>query len=60
MDEPGTALDDNNLNGFIKILDMIKSYFKTVLIISHLDTLKECVDGQIIINNANGYANIQY
>jgi exonuclease SbcC len=59
MDEPGTALDENNLHGFIKILDMIKSYFKTVLIISHLDVLKECVDGQIIINRKGDYAFIE-
>ena len=56
MDEPGTALDETNLQGFVKILDMIKSYFKTVLIISHLDVLKECVDGQIIINKKGDYA----
>lgn len=59
MDEPGTALDENNLQGFIKMLDMIKNYFKTVLIISHLDALKECVDRQIIINDKNGYAFVE-
>jgi exonuclease SbcC len=59
MDEPGTALDESNLQGFIKILDMIKSYFKTVLIISHLDVLKECVDGQIVINKKGDYAFIE-
>ena len=59
MDEPGTALDESNLQGFIKILDMVKSYFKTVLIISHLDVLKECVDGQILINRKGDYAFIE-
>jgi DNA repair exonuclease SbcCD ATPase subunit/DNA repair exonuclease SbcCD nuclease subunit len=59
MDEPGTALDESNLQGFVKILDMIKSYFKTVLIISHLDVLKECVDGQILINKKGEYAFVE-
>ena len=50
LDEPGTALDEENMQGFIDILDLIKSYFKTVLLISHLDSLKDCVDMQITID----------
>ena len=30
LDEPGTALDAENLEGFVRILEMVKSYFKTV------------------------------
>jgi DNA repair exonuclease SbcCD ATPase subunit len=56
LDEPGTALDEENMEGFIRILDMVKSYFKTVILISHLDSLKDCVDQQIIIDKNNGYA----
>jgi len=56
LDEPGTALDEENMQGFIAILDLIKSYFKTVLLISHLDSLKDCVDMQITIDKKNGYA----
>ena len=56
LDEPGTALDEENMEGFVRILDMIKGYFKTVLLISHLDGLKDCVDMQINIEKRNGYA----
>ena len=56
LDEPGTALDEENMEGFVRILDMIKGYFKTVLLISHLDSLKDCVDMQINIEKRNGYA----
>jgi DNA repair exonuclease SbcCD ATPase subunit len=59
LDEPGTALDEENMQGFVDILDLIKSYFKTVLLISHLDSLKDCVDAQIVIDKKNGYAFIQ-
>jgi DNA repair exonuclease SbcCD ATPase subunit/DNA repair exonuclease SbcCD nuclease subunit len=59
LDEPGTALDEENMQGFIDILDLIRSYFKTVLLISHLDSLKDCVDMQITIDKKNGYAFIQ-
>jgi DNA repair exonuclease SbcCD nuclease subunit/ABC-type dipeptide/oligopeptide/nickel transport system ATPase component len=58
LDEPGTALDEENMEGFTRILDMVKGYFKTVLLISHLDTLKDCVDMQISIERKNGYAHV--
>ena len=56
LDEPGTDLDEDNLEGFIRILDMIKSAFKTVLLISHLDSLKDCADTTIEIERQEGLA----
>ena len=56
LDEPGTSLDAENMEGFISILDMIKTQFKTVLLISHLDSLKDIVDHQISIEKTNGRA----
>ena len=56
LDEPGTALDEENMEGFVRILDMIKTQFKTVLLISHLDSLKDTVDTQIMIEKKKGYA----
>lgn len=58
LDEPGTALDEENMEGFVRILDMVKGYFKTVLLISHLDSLKDCVDTQIVIDKQDGFAYI--
>ena len=61
LDEPGTALDEENMEGFIRILDMIKTQFKTVILISHLESLKDCVDSQIMIEKDNaGYAHVQH
>ena len=59
LDEPGTALDADNMEGFIRILDMVKTQFKTVLLISHLDSLKDIVDQQIFIDKKDGFASIQ-
>ena len=42
----------------IVILDMIKGYFKTVILISHLDSLKDCVDMQINIEKKAGFAHV--
>ena len=58
LDEPGTALDEENMEGFIRLLQLIKIYFKNVLLISHLDSLKDCVDMQIMIDKKGGFAKI--
>ena len=56
LDEPGTALDENHLQTFTQLLDILKSQFKTILVISHLDSLKDVVDTTIDIDNKEGFA----
>ncbi len=56
MDEPGTALDAENMEGFIRILDMDKNYYDVVLLISHMDALKDVADTIITIDKKDGYA----
>jgi DNA repair exonuclease SbcCD ATPase subunit/DNA repair exonuclease SbcCD nuclease subunit len=56
LDEPATALDEENMEGFMRILDMLKSHFKTIILISHLPELKDVADVQITIDNIDGYA----
>ena len=58
LDEPATSLDEDNMEGFIRILELIKMYFEHVLLISHLDTLKDCVDKQIVIDTIKGFAKV--
>ena len=58
MDEPGTALDAENMDGFVRILDMVKNYYKVVILISHLDARKDCVDHVINVDKENGYAKV--
>jgi len=60
LDEPGTALDEGNMEGFVQILDLVKSYFGLVLLISHLDSLKDCVDQQITIEKNGDFANVNH
>ena len=59
LDEPGTALDAENMEGFIRILQLIKMYFKTVILISHVDSLKDIVDVEISIEKTNGFAKVK-
>jgi DNA repair exonuclease SbcCD ATPase subunit len=56
LDEPGTSLDGENLAGFIRVLELLKGYFKVVFLVSHLDTLKDAVDMQINIEKNDNYA----
>ena len=58
LDEPATALDQEHMEGFVRLLDMIKNQFKTVLLISHLEALKDVVDTTIDIEKIDGYARI--
>ena len=58
LDEPGTALDEERMEGFTRILEIVKSVFKTVVLISHLDSLKDSADSVINIEKKDGYANV--
>ncbi len=59
LDEPATALDEEHMEGFIRLLQMIKGQFKTVLLISHLESLKDIVDTTIDIQKVDGYAKVK-
>jgi DNA repair exonuclease SbcCD nuclease subunit len=56
LDEPGTALDEEHLQAFTQLLDMIKVHFKTIFLISHLDSLKDVVDTTLDISRKEDYA----
>ena len=58
LDEPATALDQDHMEGFTNLLRIIKNQFKTVILISHLDSLKDVVDKVIDIQKEDGYAKV--
>ncbi len=47
VDEGWGTLDENNISKCLELFVLLKNYFKTVLIISHINQIKEIVD-QII------------
>jgi exonuclease SbcC len=59
LDEPATALDQDHMEGFTNLLRLIKNQFKTVILISHLDSLKDVVDMTIDISKVDGFANVR-
>ena len=58
LDEPATSLDAEHMEGFTRLLQMIKVQFKTVLLITHLESLKDVVDMTIDIDKTDGYAHV--
>ena len=59
LDEPGTALDANNMEGFTRILDILREHFKTTLLITHIEGLKDSVEKVITVSKAEGFAHIE-
>ena len=58
LDEPGTMLDADNMEGFIRILELVKSLYNRVILVSHLDPLKDTADSVISIDTKKGRAHI--
>ena len=57
LDEPGTALDAENMEGFVRILDLVKGYFDVTLLITNIESLKDVVDMTVeIYKTDDGYA----
>jgi DNA repair exonuclease SbcCD ATPase subunit len=60
MDEGFGALDDSNIEACNSLLNSLKKYFKTILIISHVDAVKEIVDSTIEITSKGKDAYVRH
>ena len=49
IDEGFGALDETNLEACGKLLHSLKKWFKNILVISHVDAIKDCVDHNLEI-----------
>ena len=59
IDEGLGSLDPSILNNFSAFLDYLKTQFEFVILISHIDIVKDIVDHQIEIKKENGYSKIE-
>lgn len=59
LDEPATELDPDKMELFIDIIEIVKERFGCVILISHLETLKDVVDEEINISKKSGKASVQ-
>ncbi|MEO5368241.1 MAG: hypothetical protein H7831_18180, partial [Magnetococcus sp. WYHC-3] len=60
LDETVVGLDESITDGFVKMLDVLKENFQFVLLITHLDSLKDCADSEIVIEHREKYAYIKH
>lgn len=60
IDEGFGALDDANLEACTRLLKSLKKYFNQILIISHVDAIKDAVDNFVEINWVDGGAHVRY
>lgn len=58
IDENFGVLDSENANNLYMLFDYLKTQFDFVLIISHLDYIKDMVDSYINIKKENGFSKI--
>ena len=60
IDEGFGNLDTNNINSIAMLFDYLKLQFDFIMIISHIDIMRDMVDGTIEINRSNGLSNVIY
>lgn len=58
IDEGFGALDEQNIDACNKLLHSLKRFFKTILVISHVDAIKDAVDGFIEITTRGADAHV--
>ena len=60
IDEGFGNLDADNLNSMFMLFDYLKLQFDFLLIITHIDTMRDVVDSLIEIKNNGGYSSINF
>jgi len=58
MDEPATSLDIDHLSEFSRLLDMMKLYNRTIILVTHINMLKDYIDVSFIIDKSSNYSKI--
>jgi len=58
IDEGMGSLDSEYLHGMQLMFDLLKAQFDYVVVISHLDNIRDMVDNIIEIKKVNGYSHI--
>ena len=58
IDEGFGSLDANNLESCTRLLESLNKWFRNILIISHVDAIKDCVDNSIEITKKGKDSNV--
>ena len=60
IDEGFGTLDSENLQSLFMLFTYLKTQFDFVMIISHIDSMRDVVDDLIAIKNEKGFSNVKY
>jgi len=60
IDEGWTSADANNRTLIPKVLNYLLTQFNSVILVSHIDEIKDITDISIKINKNKDYSQIQY
>ena len=60
IDEGFGSLDQTNLNSMVMLFDYLKTQFKFIMIISHIDSMRDVVDNHLEIAKINGRSKIDH
>jgi DNA repair exonuclease SbcCD ATPase subunit len=60
IDEGFGTLDENNVAACNRLLDSMRKWFKNIMIISHVDGVKDAVDNTLDISSSGKDAKITY
>jgi DNA repair exonuclease SbcCD ATPase subunit len=60
VDEGFSALDASNLPALSTLFSVLKTQFDFLIIISHLDAIRDFVDSRMEITKENGFSKIVY
>ena len=60
VDEGFGALDANNMSSVFSLLTYLKTQFEFMIIVSHLDVMRDFVDAHIEVKKENGFSKVVY
>ena len=60
IDEGFSVIDSTNITSMITLFSILKPKFENILIISHLDSIKDCADHMIEIKQIQGASQVQH
>ena len=60
IDEGFGTLDSENLQSLFMLFTYLKTQFDFVMVISHIDSMRDVVDGLIEIKKINGFSNVKF
>jgi DNA repair exonuclease SbcCD ATPase subunit len=60
LDEPFGVLDAENLSSMNTLFSYLKTFFDFIILISHIDAVKDITNNNIEICKENGYSKVEY